>query len=130
MKLTSVSSARRVPFEAVKEALPRLKSMGVGIIWLMPIHPIGEVNRKGSLGSYYSVKDYFEVNPEFGTKDDFKSLVRAVHDHEMYLILDWVANHTAWDNPIASTHPEYFETNEEGNFIPPRGYRLGRCYST
>jgi len=108
-------------FEAVKEALPRLKSMGVGIIWLMPIHPIGEVNRKGSLGSYYSVKDYFEVNPEFGTKDDFKSLVRAVHDHEMYLILDWVANHTAWDNPIASTHPEYFETNEEGNFIPPRG---------
>lgn len=108
-------------FSAVEEALPRLKSMGVGIIWLMPIHPIGEVNRKGSLGSYYSVKDYFDVNPEFGTKEDFRSLVEAVHEHGMYLILDWVANHTAWDNPIASTNPEYFETNDEGSFIPPRG---------
>jgi len=108
-------------FTAVKNDLPRLKELGVGILWLMPIHPIGELNRKGTLGSYYSVKDYFDVNPEFGTKDDFRALVQATHEHGMYLILDWVANHTAWDNPITVTNPEFFETDENGNFIPPRG---------
>jgi cyclomaltodextrinase / maltogenic alpha-amylase / neopullulanase len=108
-------------FTAVKNDLPRLKELGVGILWLMPIHPIGQVNRKGSLGSYYSVKDYFDVNPEFGSKDDFRALVEATHAHGMYLILDWVANHTAWDNPITLTNPEFFETDENGNFIPPRG---------
>lgn len=108
-------------FNAVREDLPRLKELGVGIIWLMPIHPIGEVNRKGTLGSYYSVRDYFDVNPEFGTKDDFRRLVEATHDHGMYLILDWVANHTAWDNELTITNPEFFETDENGNFIPPRG---------
>jgi glycosidase len=108
-------------FNAVLEDLPRLKELGVGILWLMPIHPIGEVNRKGTLGSYYSVKDYFDVNPEFGTKEDFRQLVEATHEQGMYLILDWVANHTAWDNPLSSSHPEFFETDENGNFIPPRG---------
>jgi glycosidase len=108
-------------FKAVESHLPRLKELGVGIIWLMPIHPIGELNRKGSLGSYYSVKDYFDTNPEFGTKDDFRDLVNAIHDHGMYVILDWVANHTAWDNPITASNPEYFELDEDGNFVPPRG---------
>lgn len=108
-------------FKAVQDDLPRLKELGVGILWFMPIHPIGEVNRKGSLGSYYAVQDYFEVNPEFGTKEDFRSLVDAAHDMGFYVILDWVANHTAWDNPVASTNPEFFEKNEEGNFTPPRG---------
>jgi cyclomaltodextrinase / maltogenic alpha-amylase / neopullulanase len=108
-------------FTAVKDDLPRLKELGVGIIWLMPIHPIGELNRKGTLGSYYSVRDYFDVNPEFGTKDDFRALVEATHAHGMYLILDWVANHTAWDNPLTISHPDFFETDEVGNFIPPRG---------
>ncbi|MCC5925298.1 MAG: alpha-amylase [Bacteroidetes bacterium] len=108
-------------FDAVREDLPRLKELGVGIIWLMPIHPIGEVNRKGTLGSYYSVKDYFDVNPEFGTKDDFRRLVEATHDQGMYLILDWVANHTAWDNPLTVSNPAFFETDENGDFIPPRG---------
>lgn len=61
------------------------------MIWLMPIHPIGELHRKGSLGSYYSVQNYFEVNPEFGTEEDFRSLVRAIHDEGMFVILDWVA---------------------------------------
>ncbi len=108
-------------FKAVEEALPRLRDMGVKIIWLMPIHPIGEVERKGTMGSYYSVKDFFDVNPEFGTKDDFRSLVEATHAHDMKIILDWVANHTAWDNSLTETNPEFFETNEDGNFMPPRG---------
>lgn len=108
-------------FKAVQDDLPRLKELGVGILWFMPIHPIGEVNRKGSLGSYYAVKDYFDVNPEFGTKEDFRNLVNAAQDMGFYVILDWVANHTAWDNPVATTNPEFFEKNENGEFIPPRG---------
>jgi cyclomaltodextrinase len=108
-------------FKKVEEALPRLKDMGVKILWLMPIHPIGEVERKGTMGSYYSVKDYFDVNPEFGTKEEFRSLVQAAHALDMRLILDWVANHTAWDNEIATTNPEFFELTEDGNFMPPRG---------
>lgn len=108
-------------FKALENDLPRLKDLGVGILWLMPIHPIGEVNRKGTLGSYYSVKDYYDVNPEFGTKEDFRSLVQTAHAMGFYVILDWVANHTAWDNPVAMSNPEFFEKNEAGEFIPPRG---------
>ncbi|MEO1189606.1 MAG: alpha-amylase family glycosyl hydrolase, partial [Pseudomonadota bacterium] len=85
-------------FEAAQEHLPRLKQLGVDILWLMPIHPIGEVNRKGSLGSPYSIKDYFGVNPEFGTEADFRAFVDAAHAQGFKVILDWVANHTAWDN--------------------------------
>ncbi len=108
-------------FARVEEALPRLKELGIEIVWLMPVHPIGEVERKGSLGSYYSVKDFFDVNPEFGTKDDFRSLVETAHSLDMKVLLDWVANHTAWDNSLTETNPGFFETNDEGNFIPPRG---------
>jgi len=108
-------------FKAVQDDLPRLKELGVGILWFMPIHPIGEVNRKGSLGSYYAVKDYFDVNPEFGNKDDFRNLVNSAHELGFKVILDWVANHTAWDNQLATTNPEFFEKNENGEFIPPRG---------
>ena len=108
-------------FEAFARHLPRLKEMGVDILWFMPIHPIGEVERKGSMGSYYSVKDYFGVNPEFGDKDDFRQLVSEIHDLGMYVILDWVANHTAWDAVWTETHPHIYETDEEGNFIIPPG---------
>ena len=108
-------------FTKVEEALPRLQELGIEILWLMPIHPIGEVERKGSLGSYYSVKDFFDVNPEFGTKEEFRSLVEAAHEHDMKLILDWVANHTAWDNELTQTNPDFYETDEDGNFVPPRG---------
>ncbi|MCB0638214.1 MAG: alpha-amylase, partial [Lewinella sp.] len=87
--------------------MPRLKEMGIDIIWLMPIQPIGEKNRKGSMGSFYSVRDYYGVNPEFGTLDDFKALVRQIHEMGMYVILDWVPNHTAWDHPWIKAHPEY-----------------------
>lgn len=88
--------------------LDRLKEMGVGILWFMPIHPIGIVNRLGTLGSYYSVKDYYDVNPEFGTLNDFKALVDSVHAKDMYVMMDWVGNHTAWDNPLTITHPEWY----------------------
>lgn len=106
-------------FDAFRKHLPRLKELGVGILWFMPIHPIGEVNRKGTLGSYYSVKDYLVVNPEFGTIDEFKSLVKEIHSLGMYVIIDWVANHTAWDHPWTKTHPEFYNKDKDGNFIPP-----------
>ncbi len=101
--------------------LPRLKSMGIGIIWFMPIHPIGNINRKGSLGSYYSVKDYFDINPEFGTLNDFKSLIEEIHELDMFVILDWVANHTAWDNQLTEKFPEWYTKNDQGLFQSPPG---------
>ncbi|WP_428236732.1 alpha-amylase family glycosyl hydrolase [Gracilimonas sp.] len=107
-------------FEAVRKDLPRIREMGVRILWLMPIHPIGEKNRKGPLGSYYSVKDYKDVNPNFGTKADFARFVDEAHQLGFKVIIDWVANHTAWDNPWTE-NPEWYELNEEGNFMPPRG---------
>ncbi len=109
-------------FKAFEAHLPRLKELGVDILWLMPIHPIGEKNRKGGLGSYYSVKDYLAVNPEFGTMDDFKALVKKIHEMGMYVILDWVANHSAWDNPLTIEHPEWYTKTREGNFQPTPWY--------
>lgn len=109
-------------FKAFEAHLPRLKAMGIDIIWLMPVHPIGLEKRKGSLGSYYSVKDYYGVNPEFGTMDDFKALVDKIHSMGMYVIIDWVANHSAWDNPLATEHPEWYTKTREGNFQPTPWY--------
>jgi cyclomaltodextrinase len=108
-------------FEAFSKHLPRLKNLGVDIIWLMPIHPIGEFNRKGSFGSYYAVKDYYGVNPEFGSLEDLRNLINQVHEMGMYIIIDWVPNHTAWDNPMASDHPEWYYQDPIGNFVPPIG---------
>ncbi|MBW8359748.1 MAG: alpha-glucosidase C-terminal domain-containing protein [Weeksellaceae bacterium] len=111
-------------FKAVEKQLPRLKKMGIDIIWLMPVQPIGIVNRKGSLGSYYSVKDYLGVNPEFGTEADFRSLVKAIHAQGMYVILDWVANHSSWDNTLATQHPDWYTKSRDGKFqsTPWRDY--------
>ncbi len=105
-------------FNAFSEHLPRLRDMGVDIVWLMPIHPIGEKNRKGELGSYYSIKDYKGINPEFGDEDDFRELVAAAHDLGMLLILDWVPNHTSWDAVWTETNPEFY-VRENGEFIYP-----------
>lgn len=105
-------------FAAAQEQLPRLKALGVDILWLMPIHPIGEVNRKGSLGSPYSVKDFRAVNPEFGTLEDFRAFVDAAHAQGFKVILDWVANHSAWDNPLAAEHPDWYEQDWKGDFHP------------
>lgn len=106
-------------FTALIPHLGRLKEMGVDILWLMPVNPIGEVNRKGSLGSYYSVKDYFTVNPEFGNMDRFKELVTVAHDYGMYVIIDWVANHTAWDNPLLAQHPDWYTRDSSGKIVSP-----------
>ena len=106
-------------FNAFAESLPRLKDIGVEVLWIMPIHPIGKTNRKGTLGSYYSIADFKGVNPEFGTVADFKNLVKLIHDLGMKVIIDWVANHTAWDNVWTKNHPEYFVRDEDGNFKAP-----------
>lgn len=108
-------------FNSILPHLERLKSMGVKIIWLMPIHPIGEFNRKGSLGSYYSIKDYKEINPEFGNKEDFKILVDSIHNLDMKIIIDWVANHTAFDNEWASIHKDWYTLDSNNNLQPPLG---------
>ncbi len=108
-------------FNAFETHLDRLKNMGVGILWFMPIHPIGVQNRLGSLGSYYSVKDYYGINPEFGTLDDFKDLVDSIHAKGMYVLIDWVGNHTSWDNTLTVTHPEWYIKDDGGNFTPPPG---------
>ena len=106
-------------FNAFAAHLPRLKDMGVDILWFMPIHPIGSRNRKGTLGSYYSISDFTDVNPEYGSKADFKNIVDQAHALGMKVILDWVANHAAWDNVWTVNHPDFFERDETGHFKAP-----------
>jgi cyclomaltodextrinase len=106
-------------FDAFRAHVPRLADLGVEILWLMPIHPIGEEQRKGTLGSYYSVRDFTGINPEFGDDASFRALVETAHAHGMLVILDWVANHTAWDNTWTVTHPERFSRDDEGRLVPP-----------
>ncbi|MCX8531171.1 alpha-amylase family glycosyl hydrolase [Chryseobacterium luquanense] len=112
--------SREGTFQAVNKQLSRLKKMGIDIIWLMPIHPIGEVHRKGTLGSYYSVKDYYGINPEFGLEQDFKNLIKAIHDAGMYVIIDWVANHTSWDNELVEKHPDWYMKSRKNTFQSTR----------
>ncbi|WP_088653137.1 alpha-amylase family glycosyl hydrolase [Geofilum rhodophaeum] len=106
-------------FEAFADHLPRLKELGVDVLWFMPIYPIGQENRKGKLGSYYSIRDYKAVNPEFGTFEDFKALVDMAHEMGMKVVLDWVANHTAWDHAWVSEHPDWYEKDSTGNMFAP-----------
>ena len=108
-------------FAAAQTHLPRLAEMGVDIIWLMPIHPIGELNRKGTLGSPYAVRDYRAVNPDFGTEAEFRAFVDEAHRLGMKVILDWVANHSAYDNPLTQTHPEWYTRSPEGALMSPVG---------
>lgn len=105
-------------FSAAAEQLNRLKDLGVKILWLMPVQPIGELNRKGTLGSPYSVRDYYGVNSEFGTADDLKAFIAKAHQLGLYVILDWVANHTAWDNVLVKQHPEWYLRDWKGDFRP------------
>ena len=109
-------------FKAFEAHLPRLKDMGVDIIWLMPVNTIGVEKRKGSLGSYYSIKDYYGINSEFGSKEDFKALVKKIHSMGMHVILDWVANHSSWDNTLVKSHPDWYSKTQEGNFQPTPWY--------
>ena len=123
-------------FEEFTKDIPMLKELGVNIIWAMPIFPISKTKRKATggdfayliedkekrdkmLGSYYAVSDYGKINPEFGTIDDFRNLVDTAHENGMYVILDWVPNHTGWDHKWITTHPEYYTQNENGEIIDP-----------
>jgi alpha-amylase len=106
-------------FKAFAKHLPRLKDMGVEVIWFMPITPISIKNRKGTLGSYYACSSYVETNPEFGTVEEFQSLVQQIHGLGMKVIIDWVANHTGWDHEWTIAHPEYYSKNADGTFKPP-----------
>ncbi|GGY48931.1 alpha-amylase family glycosyl hydrolase [Pseudoduganella albidiflava] len=103
---------------AAQQELPRLKALGTDIVWLMPVHPIGKAHRKGSLGSPYAVQDYFAINPELGTLADFKAFVAAAHGLGMYVIMDWVANHTAWDATMRTAHPEWYLKDAAGKPRP------------
>lgn len=102
-------------FSDVERDLHRLHTLGVDVLWFMPIHPIGGLNKKGSLGCPYSIKDYREVNPEYGTKEDFTSLIQHAHELGMKIMIDVVYNHTAHDSVLVKEHPEYFHQDEYGN---------------
>ena len=101
-------------FRALERDLDRLSALGTDIVWLMPIHPIGEVGRKGTLGSPYAIRDYRDVNLEYGTVEDFRHLVDAIHVRGMKCIIDVVYNHTSPDSVLAQTHPEWFFRDEQG----------------
>jgi glycosidase len=98
-------------FKAFARELPRLKKMGVHTLWFMPVTPIAQKNKKGSMGSYYAASDYTSINPEFGTLEDFKSLVNEAHTRGFKVIIDWVANHTGWDHVWTKRHPDYYKTD-------------------
>lgn len=105
-------------FKAFAAHLPRLKALGVDILWFMPVTPISEARRKGSLGSYYAVQDYRKVNPEYGTLEDFRQLVKEAHRLGFHVLVDWVANHTGWDNPLIEQHPDWY-THKDGKIVSP-----------
>jgi len=132
-------------FKAFTKDIPGLKELGVKIIWLMPINPISEIKRKATggsftseiedkeerkkyLGSYYSVSDYKAINPEFGNKDDFKELINTAHNNGIYVIVDWVPNHTGWDHPWITAHPEWYTQNEQGEIIDPINPDTGKSW--
>lgn len=104
---------------AFDSQLPRLKDLGVDILWFMPVYPISEKNRKGELGSYYAVKDYKGFNPEFGTIEQFKETVKKAHDLGMKVILDWVPNHSGCDNAWVEQHPDWYAKDSLGNMYGP-----------
>jgi glycosidase len=110
-------------FNAFIKHLPRLKEMGIDILWLMPITPISKEKRQGTLGSYYACSNYVGINAEFGTLNDFKSLVEAVHQSGMKIIIDWVANHTGYDHHWAKEHADWYMKDAEGNFTEENGWQ-------
>lgn len=107
-------------FGGVIRGLDRIEAAGANVVWIMPIHPIGALRRKGALGSPYAARDYRAINPAYGTAADFRSLVRAVHARGMKLILDWVPDHTAADHPWVREHPDYYVRDARGKPSVPR----------
>jgi len=115
-------------FEAFAKELPKVKALGVNILWFMPTFPISTTKSKGPLGSYYAVSDYKGVNPEYGSLEDLKSLVNKAHEMGMYVIFDWVPGHTGWDHVWIKEHPEFYLKNEEGEIIDPVDPRTGESF--
>ena len=132
-------------FDAFTKDIPEIKKLGVKVIWLMPIFPISETKRKATggdfahliedeaerakmLGSYYAVTDYTKVNPEFGTIEDFRELVKAAQENDIHIILDWVPNHTGWDHVWIKEHPEYYTQNKNGEIIDPTNPDTGESW--
>ena len=109
-------------FEAFSKELPRLRRMGVEILWFMPITPISVEKRLGTLGSYYACSDYTNTNPEYGSVDDFKKLVKEAQSLGFKILIDWVANHTGWDHRWTKEHPEYYKKNDQGCFYDSNGW--------
>jgi len=105
-------------FREVELALPRLKDLGVTVVWLMPIHRIGALNRKGHFGSPYAVQDYYSIDPQNGSAEEFRSLVKRAHELGLKVIIDMVANHTAWDSVMMDRHPDFY-TSQNGQVVPP-----------
>ncbi|MBI5573447.1 MAG: alpha-amylase, partial [Elusimicrobia bacterium] len=106
-------------FQGIINRLPELKDLGVNTLWLMPVQKIGKINRKGTLGSPYSIRDYYSVNPDLGTEKDFHKLVKLSHKNGFRIILDWVAMYTAWDHLWTKQHPDWYRKNEQGEIIFP-----------
>ncbi len=108
-------------FNGITARLDDLKSLGVNILWLMPIHPIGQEKKKGTIGSPYAVRDYYGINPDYGTKEDFKKLITEAHRRGMKVIIDIVANHTSWDN-VMMKNPEFYERDANGKITYPHDW--------
>jgi len=106
-------------FNAFTKDIPKLKKLGVDILWIMPIYPISVKDRKGTLGSYYAIQNYTKVNPNFGTLADVKNLVNTAHKNGLYVIFDWVANHTGRDNVWLKEHPDFYVRDKKGNPVAP-----------
>ncbi len=115
-------------FKAFEAHLPRLKEMGIDILWFMPIHGISKTNRKGSMGSPYAVSNYYETNPDHGTMEDFKHMLQAIHDAGMYCIIDWVPNHSGWDNNWITEHPDWYTKGPDGKITDPIDYNTGKSW--
>ncbi|MEK6281001.1 MAG: alpha-amylase family glycosyl hydrolase [Acidobacteriota bacterium] len=105
-------------FNGITARLDDLKELGVTILWLMPIHPIGQEKKKGTIGSPYAVRDYYGINPDYGTKEDFKKLIAEAHRRGLKVIIDIVANHTSWDS-VLMKHPEFYKRDAKGNITYP-----------
>ncbi|MEP7257689.1 MAG: alpha-amylase family glycosyl hydrolase [Flavitalea sp.] len=109
-------------FTAFAKEMPRLRDMGIEVLWFMPITPVSIEKRLGTMGSYYACSDYMATNPEFGSIDDFKQLVAEAHQLGFKVIIDWVANHTGWDHCWTVTHPEFYKKDSSGNFYDSNGW--------
>jgi len=115
-------------FATFTKDIPVLKELGIKILWVMPIFPISQTNRKGSLGSYYAVSDFREVNPEFGNLQDVDDMIRVAHEHGIAVILDWVPNHTGWDHTWITSHPEWYTQNGKGEIVDPIDPATGKSW--